>query len=137
MASAIASKNFARAFKMPMASLADTTSEAHPSQISDVLQRCRSEFPDLQLGIHLHSDAAGWRGKLTAALESGVCRVDSAVAGMGGCPFARTDLVGNIPSEGVVDLLESRGFQTGIDRSRLQLCIESARRIMERYGTVH
>ncbi|HEY3132461.1 MAG TPA: hydroxymethylglutaryl-CoA lyase [Acidobacteriota bacterium] len=116
-------------------SLADTTAEANPAQISELAGRCRSEFPDLELGIHLHSDASGWPAKLTAALECGIQRVDSAVAGMGGCPFARKELVGNIPTEGVVDLLESRGIPTGIDRVKLLSCVESARHIMELYGT--
>ncbi|MBI3940700.1 MAG: hydroxymethylglutaryl-CoA lyase [Acidobacteria bacterium] len=115
-------------------SLADTTSEADPGRIRQVVALCRKAFPDLQLGIHLHSDPAGWRAKLAAALEAGACRVDSAVGGMGGCPFAGKELVGNLPSEGVVELLESRGVATGIDQGRLQLCVESARRIMEQYG---
>ncbi len=117
-------------------SLADTTSEASAAEIRDLVGRCRSEFPDLEWGIHLHSDPSGWPEKLASALDCAIQRVDSATAGMGGCPFARNDLVGNIPTEGVVDLLGSRGFSTGIDRAKLRFCVESARRLMELYGTV-
>ena len=116
--------------------LADTTSEATAEQIRRLVTRCLSEFPELELGIHLHSDPAGWERKLTAALESGISRIDSAVAGMGGCPFARSELVGNIPTEGVVSLLQSRGISLEIDASALPGCVQSARRIMELYGHV-
>ncbi|HEY2933476.1 MAG TPA: hydroxymethylglutaryl-CoA lyase [Acidobacteriota bacterium] len=114
--------------------LADTTSEATAARIRSLVTRCRSEFPDLELGVHLHSDPAGWTEKLAAALDAGISRVDSAMAGMGGCPFARSGLVGNIPTEGVVSLLQSRGISLAIDPAALQDCVRSARRIMERYG---
>jgi hydroxymethylglutaryl-CoA lyase len=116
--------------------LADTTSEATPAQIRDAVRRCRELFPSVDLGVHLHSDPSQWQPKLEAALDAGATRVDSAMLGMGGCPFARNELVGNVPSEGVIDLLESRGVGTGVERSLLPLCRQSAARILEAYGTV-
>jgi hydroxymethylglutaryl-CoA lyase len=89
------------------------------------------------LGIHLHSDPASWRDKLAAGLDCGIQRIDSAMAGMGGCPFARNEMVGNLPTEGVVEVLESRGVPNAIDRVRLQSCVANARRLMELYGTTH
>ena len=118
-----------------MVYLADTTSEADPARVREAVGRCRESFQAVDWGVHLHSDAPGWPDKLQAALDAGARRLDSAVLGMGGCPFARSGLVGNLPTEGVVDWLESRGIRTGVDRNRLTRCVQSARRIAEAYGT--
>lgn len=115
--------------------LADTTSEAGPDRVREAMESCARSFPSVDWGVHLHSDARGWGDKLAAALDAGARRVDSAVHGMGGCPFARSGLVGNLPTEGVVDWLESRGIRTGVDKALLERCVRSARRIEETYGT--
>ena len=114
--------------------LADTTSEADPDCVREVMGHCSRHFPAVEWGVHLHSDSLGWPQKLSAALDAGARRVDSAVLGLGGCPFARNSLVGNIPSEGVVEWLESHGIPTGVNRLLLARCVENARHIAETYG---
>lgn len=80
-------------------SIADTTSEATPEQITEVFNLVRDNFSELELSIHLHSRAETASSKIEAAFDAG-CRIfEGALMGYGGCPFAKDDLVGNIPTE--------------------------------------
>lgn len=80
-------------------SLADTTSEATEEQISSVFNNLKKSFPSIELSIHLHSRIENAADKIEAAYVSG-CRIfEGALMGYGGCPFAKDDLVGNIPTE--------------------------------------
>ena len=89
-------------------SLADTVGTAEPALIAGVFSAaaCPAE-----LGVHLHSTRAGASAKILAAYDAGCRRFDSAMGGLGGCPFAQDDLVGNIPTEEVVRALEQRGVR--------------------------
>ena len=87
-------------------SLADTTSEATPELIKSVFQVSSSAFPELNIGVHLHSDKAGSLAKIKAAFEGGCRKFDGALLGYGGCPFANDDLIGNIPSEDLLYFFE-------------------------------
>jgi hydroxymethylglutaryl-CoA lyase len=69
------------------------------------------ERAECEVGIHMHSTRAGAAAKVRAAFDAGCRRFDSAMGGLGGCPFAQDDLVGNIPTEEVVRVLEERGVQ--------------------------
>lgn len=80
-------------------SLADTTSEASPERVKSVFESSSSVFLDLNIGVHLHSDKAGSIPKIKAAFEGGCRKFEGALLGYGGCPFAKDDLIGNIPSE--------------------------------------
>ncbi|HSU86654.1 MAG TPA: hydroxymethylglutaryl-CoA lyase, partial [Chthoniobacterales bacterium] len=77
-------------------SLADTVGTAGPELVSAVVSRMRV---DCELGVHLHSTLAGAAEKVLAAYDAGCRRFDAALGGLGGCPFAQDDLVGNIPTE--------------------------------------
>jgi|SRR5581483_1997382 len=92
-----------------MISLADTVGLASAEQIGELVARVMKEFGYLEIGVHLHSrpDAAG--EKVLAAYDAGCRRFDSAIGGLGGCPFAQDALVGNIPTEVVVKVLKERG----------------------------
>jgi hydroxymethylglutaryl-CoA lyase len=67
-----------------------------------------------EVGIHMHSTRAGAATKVLAAFDAGCRRFDSAIGGLGGCPFAQDNLVGNIPTEEVVRALEQRGVRLPI-----------------------
>ncbi len=90
-------------------SLADTVGAAGPDLIRSVMENALSDCSGLEIGAHLHSTRAGAQAKILAALEAGCRRFDSALGGLGGCPFAQNDLVGNIPTEEVLLVLEQRG----------------------------
>jgi len=90
-------------------SLADTVGAAEPELIQRVTAAVLRERPPGEVGIHMHSTRAGAAAKVLAAFDAGCRRFDSAIGGLGGCPFAQDDLVGNIPTEEVMRALENRG----------------------------
>ncbi len=87
-------------------SLADTVGTATPDLVSRVVATVLGE---MEIGVHLHSTRVEAAAKILAAFDAGCRRFDSAIGGLGGCPFAQNDLVGNIPTEEVLRALEERG----------------------------
>jgi len=94
-----------------MISLADTVGIAPPEKIREVVSAVMAEYDYLEIGVHLHSRRDQAAAKIIAAYEAGCRRFDSAIGGLGGCPFAQDELVGNIPTETLVEALRSRGAQ--------------------------
>ena len=94
-----------------MISLADTVGMAGPQQISEVVGSVISKYDYLEIGTHLHSRPEQAAEKVLAAYEAGCRRFDSALGGLGGCPFAQDALVGNIPTETVLETLRQRGAE--------------------------
>jgi hydroxymethylglutaryl-CoA lyase len=92
-----------------MISLADTVGMAGPEQIGEVVSAVISKYDYLEIGVHLHSRPELAAAKVTAAFDAGCRRFDSALGGLGGCPFAQDALVGNIATEKVVEVLTARG----------------------------
>jgi hydroxymethylglutaryl-CoA lyase len=92
-------------------SLADTVGLASPPQIRDVISAVMSKFDYLEIGVHLHSRPDEAAARILAAYDAGCRRFDSAVGGLGGCPFAQDALVGNIPTEKVLEALGALGAQ--------------------------
>jgi hydroxymethylglutaryl-CoA lyase len=92
-----------------MISLADTVGMASPQQISDVVGAVIAKYDYLEIGVHLHSRPDQAAEKVLAAYDAGCRRFDSALGGLGGCPFAQDALVGNIPTEKVIAALTQRG----------------------------
>ncbi|HEY2047399.1 MAG TPA: hydroxymethylglutaryl-CoA lyase [Candidatus Udaeobacter sp.] len=92
-------------------SLADTVGMAGPDLIRSVFESVTSEYPDRGLGVHLHSAPAEAESKVLAAYDAGCRRFDSAVSGLGGCPFAQDALVGNISTECLFAALKQRGVE--------------------------
>jgi hydroxymethylglutaryl-CoA lyase len=90
-------------------SLADTVGLAGPAQISELVSVVISKFDYLEIGVHLHSRPDQAVERVLAAYDAGCRRFDSALGGLGGCPFAQDQLVGNIPTEKVIEALTSRG----------------------------
>jgi hydroxymethylglutaryl-CoA lyase len=92
-----------------MISLADTVGLAPPEKIKEVVSAVLAKYDYLEIGVHLHSRPDQSAAKIVAAYEAGCRRFDSAIGGLGGCPFAQDDLVGNIPTEAVIETLRKRG----------------------------
>jgi hydroxymethylglutaryl-CoA lyase len=110
-------------------SLADTVGVATPEQISFALDTLIPKYPAATIGVHLHSTPANWKKKLQAAVNSGCKRFDGALKGIGGCPMAQDDLVGNMNSELMISYLEERGLINGLDRNALFKSLELATEI--------
>jgi hydroxymethylglutaryl-CoA lyase len=94
-----------------MISLADTVGMASPPQISDLVGAVMAKYDYLEIGVHLHSRPDQAVDKILAAYDAGCRRFDSALGGLGGCPFAQDALVGNIPTEKVLEALRGRGAE--------------------------
>lgn len=84
-------------------SIADTTSEANPTLIKELFFKINEKFPSLDFSIHLHSRIESSLLKIEAAYDAGCRRFEGAFLGYGGCPFAKDDLVGNVPMELLLD----------------------------------
>jgi len=95
-------------------SLADTIGLASPTQIAELVGPVTEQFKHLEIGVHLHSRATEAKEKVRAAYNAGCRRFDSALGGLGGCPFAQDELVGNLPTEMVVEALNELGAEPGI-----------------------
>jgi hydroxymethylglutaryl-CoA lyase len=96
---------------LQMISLADTVGMASPQQIAELVRAVRTKYDYLELGVHLHSRPEQAGEKILAAYDAGCRRFDSAIGGLGGCPFAQDALVGNIPTEKVIEALRERDAQ--------------------------
>lgn len=99
-------------------SIADTTSEATPKLIKSLFKNLYKEFPNLNLSAHLHSNPNETMDKINAAYDGGCRRFEGAFLGYGGCPFAKDELVGNIPTE---MLLERFDKSNSMDINRLKI----------------
>jgi hydroxymethylglutaryl-CoA lyase len=100
-------------------SLADTVGVADPHLIRRVVQSITNQYADYDVGVHLHSTPGEAAAKVLAAYDAGCRRIDSAVGGLGGCPFAQDALVGNIPTESVISALQQRGIELPISKESL------------------
>jgi hydroxymethylglutaryl-CoA lyase len=96
---------------LQMISLADTVGMATPQQIGDLVSAVMAKYDYLEIGVHLHSRPEDAEKKILAAYDAGCRRFDSALGGLGGCPFAQDALVGNIPTEKVIETLKARGAE--------------------------
>jgi len=117
-----------------MISLADTVGLASPEKIREVVSAVIAKYDYLEIGVHLHSRPDQAAAKIIAAYEAGCRRFDSAIGGLGGCPFAQDELVGNIPTETVIETLRSRGAQLPALKS-LDALLRATAEIGARYKT--
>lgn len=102
--------------------LADTIGVSNADNISRLFSILIPSFPDIEWGAHLHTTKDSWREKIEAAYFSGCNRFDSAIKGLGGCPMANDDLVGNIPTEKLLSYAQEKKIKTGVNT----LAFESA-----------
>ena len=100
-------------------SLADTVGVATPEQVFSITDYLISALPGKTIGVHLHSSPLNWKPKAEAALRAGCLRFDGALKGIGGCPMANDDLVGNMDTEKMIEYFEEEGRVNGINREAL------------------
>src|SRR3954468_10831118 len=98
-------------------SLADTVGVATPEQIAEVFAAVNGQYDYLEIGCHLHSRPEEAAAKVLAAYNAGCRRFDSAIGGLGGCPFAQDTLVGNMPTEKVIEAFTKNGIAVPIRKS--------------------
>ncbi|MGN6802848.1 MAG: hydroxymethylglutaryl-CoA lyase [Ginsengibacter sp.] len=110
-------------------SLADTVGLASASQIASLVKKVISIFPQTETGVHLHSTSMNWKEKIDAALKNGCSRFDGALKGVGGCPMANDELVGNMNSELMIPYFEKLGLLQNINHEALKKATEMASKI--------
>ncbi|MBC7946667.1 MAG: hydroxymethylglutaryl-CoA lyase [Chitinophagaceae bacterium] len=101
-------------------SLADTVGLASPEQVKDITSYLVESLPGTEIGVHLHSAPTMWKEKLEAAVKAGCRRFDGALKGIGGCPMANDELIGNMSTELMVGRFESLGIATSINHEALE-----------------
>lgn len=114
-------------------SLADTVGLAGPAQIEEVLSAAIRQFTGVEIGVHLHARPAEAADRIRAAFHAGCRRFDSAIGGLGGCPFAQDLLVGNIPTEIVLAELQNCGADLP-ELKPLDSLIQATGEISNRFG---
>jgi len=100
-------------------SLADTVGVATPEQVYDMTSYLVESLPTTEIGVHLHSTSENWHQKLEAAVKAGCKRFDGALKGIGGCPMANDDLVGNMNTEWMISYFENNNMATGLNKDAL------------------
>jgi hydroxymethylglutaryl-CoA lyase len=107
-------------------SLADTVGIAEPWQVSSVTEKVIAAFTHTEIGVHLHSTHKNWKEKIDAALQNNCMRFDGALKGIGGCPMANDELVGNMDSELMIPYFKNIGYLNNIDEDALAESIKLA-----------
>ncbi len=115
-------------------SLADTVGTADPKLVGDLYREVKDHVAGIELGVHLHSRPENAEEKIMAAYEAGCRRFDSALTGLGGCPFAGDNLVGNIATEQVLAALKKAGADPGIEPERLTKILAMTNEIRAKYA---
>src|SRR6185503_1417287 len=101
-------------------SLADTVGIADAQQVYDMTSYLVESLPSTEIGVHLHSTFENWQEKLDAAVKAGCKRFDGALKGIGGCPMADDELVGNMNTEWMINYLEEKGLLSELDENALR-----------------
>jgi hydroxymethylglutaryl-CoA lyase len=115
-------------------SLADTAGTASAESVSEVFRRASSHIAGMEIGVHLHSRPDGAADKILAAYNAGCRRFDSALTGLGGCPFAGDELVGNIATEDVLAALRLAGYRGEQAGLRLEKVVKLTNEIRATYA---
>jgi len=115
-------------------SLADTVGTASAAQVGELYSTVKDSVAGVELGLHLHSRADGAAEKILTAYQAGCRRFDGALTGLGGCPFAGDDLVGNIATETILSVLAVRGADTQVRAGALGAAMAMTEEIRAKYS---
>ena len=96
-------------------SLSDTVGTSTPEVIDYLFSNLIPKYPEIEFGAHLHTTPAKWHEKMNAAYNAGCRRFDGAVQGFGGCPMAKDELTGNMPTEKMLSYFTSKKVETGVN----------------------
>jgi len=103
-------------------SLADTVGLATKEQVYHITKHLVDSLPETEIGVHLHSTPTNWKEKIDAALQAGCKRFDGALKGIGGCPMADDELVGNMDTELMIPYFEEKDLLNNLDKEALSKC---------------
>ncbi len=110
-------------------SLSDTIGAARPETVDYLFRHLIPLYPDVEFGAHLHTHPSNWYEKVDAAYKAGCRRFDSAIRGFGGCPMAKDELTGNLPTEKLLNYFVRHGIETGLDMNAFENAYNEALRV--------
>jgi hydroxymethylglutaryl-CoA lyase len=114
--------------------LSDTVGISKPSNIIPLFETLIPSLPNVEFGAHLHTTPETWREKVEAAIAAGCMRMDGALKGFGGCPMAADSLTGNMPTENVIEFLDERGIEHGLNREEFDKSLAIASELFGKYS---
>ena len=117
------------AMDIKIISLADTVGVATKEQVYQITKYLVNSLPQTEIGVHLHSTPINWKEKVDAALQAGCKRFDGALKGIGGCPMADDELVGNMDTELMIPYFNELNLLNNLNKDALQLCSKLASEI--------
>lgn len=112
--------------EISIVSLSDTIGVATPELISELFNALIPELEEVTVGAHLHTTPTTWKEKVHAAYKSGCRRFDGAIKGYGGCPMAKDELTGNMPTEHLLDFFDDHKINHGVNRDAFQKAMQMA-----------
>jgi hydroxymethylglutaryl-CoA lyase len=118
-------------FGIDILSLSDTIGSSTPNVITWLFTKLIKEFPNVEFGAHLHSSPDNYFDKLQSAYDAGCKRFDGSILGIGGCPMAKDDLVGNMATEKMIDFLNGKSEKLQLDNGSLKKSLAFARSIFQ------
>lgn len=114
-------------------SLSDTVGSSDPETISYLFSNLIPKYPNIEFGAHLHTTPTKWHEKIAAAYTSGCRRFDGAIQGFGGCPMAKDDLTGNMPTEKMLSYFTSEKIKTGVNWMAFEASYNKATELFSKY----
>lgn len=114
-------------------SLSDTIGSSTPELIHYLFSNLIPKYPEIEFGAHLHTTTATWHEKIDAAYKAGCLRYDGAIQGFGGCPMAKDELTGNMPTEKMISYFTSKKAETNIKMTSFESAYNEATKIFEAY----
>ncbi len=114
-------------------SLSDTIGISNSSSISYLFSNLIPAYPSVEFGAHLHTHPASWHEKVEAAFEAGCMRFDGAIQGFGGCPMAKDELTGNMPTEKLLSYFNTQKIQTNLDVLAFESAHNKASKLFSKY----
>ncbi|MGV6828205.1 MAG: hydroxymethylglutaryl-CoA lyase [Flavobacteriales bacterium] len=114
-------------------SLSDTIGSSTPSVIHYLFSNLIPQFPSIEFGAHLHTTPSTWHEKVDAAYQAGCFRFDGAIQGFGGCPMAKEELTGNMPTEKLVSYFTIKKAKTNINTMSFESAYNEATKIFTKY----
>ena len=114
-------------------SLSDTIGSSTPEIIEYLFTNLVPKYPEVEFGAHLHTTPSKWHEKVDAAYKSGCRRFDGAIQGFGGCPMAKDELTGNMPSEKMLSYFNQKKADTGLKMTSFESAFNEASKIFGAY----
>lgn len=114
-------------------SLSDTIGSSNPENIEYLFSNLIPKYPEIEFGAHLHTTHNSWFEKVDAAYKSGCRRFDGAIQGFGGCPMAKDELTGNMPTEKLISYFTTRKTENNLNALRFESAYNEASKIFNAY----